>query len=166
MPKITLYALINFQGGQLTLTSACPDLRPVGFNNAAGSLSATEPWVLYSERDYQGDTLVAPLHVFDLGAINDQVSSLRPIGSGPRCIALFQHSHYRGRMVVLGEEISNLKAIDFNDQVTSVVVVGGTWALFSDANYSGKTVKLSPGNYIDSAAVGLGNDVLSSLRPI
>ena len=104
---------------------------------------------------------------------NDDMSSLQPtdssgLATGPHVI-LFEHANFYGaHKHVFGPE-SNLNAGDddfFNDRVSSIVVLAGTWQFFRDAGFHGAyPTVLGPGLYPWVEAVGIKNDDMSSLQP-
>jgi hypothetical protein len=104
---------------------------------------------------------------------NDDMSSLQPtdpsgLASVPH-VVLFEHANFHGaHKHVFGPE-SNLNAGDdnfFNDKVSSIVVLAGTWQFFRDAGFQGPyPTVLGPGLYPWVEAVSIKNDDMSSLRP-
>ena len=56
---------------------------------------------------------------------------------------------------------------NWNDKVSSFVIVSGTWQLFKDENFNspqGNLEGFGPGHYPSVTAVGIDNDALSSVR--
>jgi hypothetical protein len=56
---------------------------------------------------------------------------------------------------------------NWNDKVSSFVIVSGTWQFFKDENFQspqGNLGGLGPGLYPSVTAVGIDNDALSSVR--
>ncbi|MFP2900434.1 beta/gamma crystallin-related protein [Corallococcus sp. 4LFB] len=84
---------------------------------------------------------------------------------------LFQDSNYGSRMVAVTNSIASLSDIDFNDQASSAIVLGGTWLLYKDSNFKGTTWSVSatggPGHngYYPSASGFFDNDAISSIKP-
>lgn len=57
----------------------------------------------------------------------------------------------------------------WNDQISSIIVVSGTWQFWRDANFKGvgdRSWILGPGYYSWVEAVGIANDTISSFLPI
>jgi hypothetical protein len=97
-------------------------------------------------------------------------------------IRLFEHDNYEGDVLeIFGHGgTASLRAIDedWNDEVSSVIVIAGTWELFFHDNFDGRKLTLRPGTYpsIEQAGNGIPpgatpepagqgwNDQLSSLR--
>jgi hypothetical protein len=104
---------------------------------------------------------------------NDDMSSLHSVSSAgvapvPHVI-LFEHANFHGaHKHVFGPE-SNLNADDdnfFNDRVSSIIVLSGTWEFFKDSGFNGPyPVLLGPGLYPSVEAVKIKNDDMSSLHP-
>jgi Beta/Gamma crystallin len=53
-----------------------------------------------------------------------------------------------------------------NDKASSVIVNTGTWNLFADTAYAGKSMRLRPGRYPSLEDAGLCNDCLSSFKRV
>ena len=61
-----------------------------------------------------------------LGSFNDIISSARPLPSGKEgdgVIALFEHINYGRRMVVLTSSTPDFRDLQFNDKVSSLIVI-------------------------------------------
>ena len=85
-------------------------------------------------------------------------------------VILFEHANFHGaHKHVFGPE-PNLNAGDdnfFNDRVSSIVVLEGTWAFFRNSNFNGQYARtLGPGLYPFVGNVDIQNDDMSSLRPV
>jgi hypothetical protein len=83
---------------------------------------------------------------------------------------LFEHMNFHGaHKHVVGPE-SNLNAQDdnfFNDRVSSLVVLEGSWALYGDYKFEGQYPPiLGVGLYPRIDAIGIKNDDISSLQPV
>ena len=101
------------------------------------------------------------------GGTGNRISSARALPpKGAKAIVLFQHTNYRGRMLVLYGSNSDLPAIDFNDQLSSFIITGGHWTLYEHIKYQGKCVTLGPGKYTSATALSGagGNDKISSIK--
>jgi hypothetical protein len=163
--------LLSGSGTQLITYQEIPDLKTWKFNDAAVSATTgDEYWLLYSDANYQGNCLrIAPnLNAVKLGALGSSpcCSSARPLPSGSPVIVIFRDSNYRGPCLIVKGPMPDLTTQNFNNSTTSAFVIGGTWALYDGANYTGASKTLQPGWYQDAAAVGLANHTLSSLRPV
>ena len=149
------------------------------WNDEASSIRVTGPcqWILYVVADYSDSgqsSVVGPgttdyefgygINGFRLP--NDAVSSVRCLpANGTRNMVLFQHDRYRGRMIVLSSSNPDLGGVSFDNDVTSLVITGGTWQLHSSSNYQGFDVTLGRGNYPTATSLGpIGNDDLTSVR--
>jgi hypothetical protein len=58
---------------------------------------------------------------------------------------------------------------DWNDQISSIVVVSGTWQLFEHANFGGAASNLlGPGYYsfVENPDVNMANDSISSFKAV
>jgi Beta/Gamma crystallin len=58
---------------------------------------------------------------------------------------------------------------DWNDTISSIIVVSGTWQFYTDANYGGEHSNLlTPGYYpwVQDPSVNIANDSISSFQVI
>lgn len=78
-------------------------------------------------------------------------------------ITLYQKDNFRGRRVMADSEMTDLSSAGYNDTASSVVVRSGSWQLCDDANFRGRCVTLTPGQYPSMSQVGL-NDGVASVR--
>lgn len=78
-------------------------------------------------------------------------------------VVLYEHRGYGGR-----EWRTNLSYVYvgdwWNDKVSSIIVVSGTWRFFEHRDYGGRHWDLGPGYYEWVEAVGIPNDLISSFR--
>ena len=190
---IVLYDEKDFGGSCVSLTFEVPDLTlpmflegrgsdPFQFgslNNRASSalVEGQGSWMLYKRAGYQGEWVeLPPGYHRDLAVygLDNAVSSLKPVPLPPPPpsgkIVLWTGKDLSGSVVVLRHEEANLAYVTIggtisviNDFISSVEIEEGTWTLYQDADYKGKSVKLSPGRYPDLGAYGLDRSV-SSLR--
>jgi hypothetical protein len=54
----------------------------------------------------------------------------------------------------------------WNDKISSIIVVSGTWRFYEHANLGGQFWDLGPGYYHWVEEVGIPNDIISSFQPI
>ena len=78
-------------------------------------------------------------------------------------IQLFEHGDFQGRRLDGRTDISNMQDVQFNDVVSSIVVLRGRWQLCTDAYFAGRCSVYGPGRY---ASVGPDNDLYSSFRRV
>jgi hypothetical protein len=62
-------------------------------------------------------------------------------------LTLFADSDFRGARVTLQSDTRDLRQLNFNDRVSSLVVRSGTWELCQDSNFSGRCAQFGPGEY-------------------
>ncbi len=80
-------------------------------------------------------------------------------------IKLYEHADFKGREVALTISANNLTNFGFNDVISSVKVVRGTWILYKDSNFQGKSYQIGPGSYgMGDISAKIGNDVVSSVQ--
>lgn len=81
----------------------------------------------------------------------------------PDPIELFEHARFEGRRVSFQGEARSLRAVDFNDRASSMVIYEGQWQLCEHDNFGGQCAVYGPGRYDN---LGPMNDKPSSLRRI
>jgi hypothetical protein len=175
--EITIYRHVNYQGARLPITNSIKDLKAEGFADIASSckLSGGGAWLLYEHPAWQGKESYVNTDVADFNKIaigNDTLSSLHkiPADDGKPTILLFQDTFYRGEMLVVKSADKNLGTLGFNDDVSSLIVVNGTWQLYQDTGFGGQKWEVSAkggptvdGRYPNSTS--FGKDVISSVKP-
>ena len=168
--ECTLYRDVNFSGAQLTLRREMSELKQQGFNDAASSAKIMgTPWIFYKDTSFMGTSYIVKPGSYPnpstWGGDNDTLSSLRPLPSeteGDRgVIALFEHTNYGGRMVVLTTSTPDFTKLNFNDRVSSLIVIKGSWTVFRDVNYRVDIGTYTAGAQISTVAP---NDTMSSIR--
>ena len=167
MSSIQLFQNTNYGGRSESFTGPISNLGIYDFNDRTSSCKISDGiWMLYEDYNFQGDcSILAPGSYSDSSAMkfsNDSLSSLRPYPEGPGpLILLFEDTNYRGRMVPLTANDSNLGEIGFNDKTSSIIVVQGTWNLFQNYDFGGQQWELGPGAYPE--ATYFKNDSISSV---
>ena len=183
LQHVMLFEHANFHGAHKHVFVPEPNLAAGDdnfFNDRVSSLAALNgSWSFFRDIDYVGQypVVLSPgiyAWVEAVSIKNDDMSSLRPTRSSglaalPHAI-LFEHANFHGaHKHVLGSE-PNLNAGDdnfFNDRVSSIVVLSGTWEFFRDSGFNGPyPIMLGPGLYPWVEAVSIKNDDMSSLRPV
>lgn len=168
---ITLFLHDDFQGGGLGLDAAAPDLRQFDANDKASSLVVRQGyWQVCSDIHFGGRCVVfgpgryPSMHPFGL---NDAISSLRPGGRPEQAVGadllLFEHDQFGGRRVASNGDIDDLRRVDFDHDVSSVVIERGNWELCSQPGFDGRCVVLGPGRHPSMRPYGL-NDAIASAR--
>ncbi len=80
-------------------------------------------------------------------------------------VTFYEHDDFVGRSFTVNQPVADFFNFGFNDRASSAMVRGGSWQLCSDANFGGRCVVLTPGDYRSLNAVGL-NDQVSSVRQV
>ena len=121
-------------------------------------------WLLYEHSNFNGQEYLIDAKDYP-SLISKSISSARALPPpGTQAIALFQHGAYQGRMLVLYGSDPDLRAMtEFNDVLSSFIVIGGHWTLYEDTGYHGRSATFGPGDYRDVPPPLLGNDRLSSV---
>jgi hypothetical protein len=152
-PQITLYKDSNFGGRAVPLTTCGSGNLGVdyNFNDQTSSIVVTSGiWLVYDDANFGGASYVLRPGEYSSpdqwGGKNDAISSVRPLAGNPgdAVIMLFADADYGGRMVAFTQSLSNFSTIDFNDTASSAIILGDTWYLYKDANFSGTTWPVNP----------------------
>ena len=168
--KCIVYRDANFSGAQLTLSTSTSNLNQQGFNDSVSSAKVSgTTWIFYKDISFMGTSHVVKPGSYPnsgtWGGENDVLSSLRPLPSESEgdhgVIAIFEHTNYCGRMIVLTSSTPNFTTLDFNDKASSLIVIKGKWTVFRDANYQGDLGTYTTGAYISNLAP---NDMMSSIK--
>lgn len=178
-----LFEHANFHGDHRHIFAAETNLGDNGFNDTTSSIVIESgSWAFYRDSQFDGNypPVLGPgiyPWVEDVGIKNDDMSSLRPSASQATIsnaveneVLLFEHNDFHGSHKHVFAAEPNLNAPDdnfFNDRVSSIVVLAGTWSFFADSNfiapYPGSA--LTVGSYPSVTNEGIQNDDMSSLRP-
>ena len=96
-----------------------------------------------------------------LGGSGDHLSSAGVLPSrGSKAIVLFEHDHYNGRMLTLYGSLNEFTL--FNDRVSSIIVIGGTWKIYEHRVYRGRSQTLNSSEYL--TGFDIGDNGLSSVQ--
>ncbi len=150
-----MYEHYNFGGQKLTVYGQIGDLNYNAFNDKVSSAKVygSCQWIFYADPNYQGDPSVLSAGSYSStlawGKNNDVLSSLRAVPpQGTTSIALFEHSEFSGKMLVLYGSASTLGDYNYHDIASSAIVTGGTWELYEHSAYTGTLLyTLSQGHY-------------------
>jgi hypothetical protein len=170
---LQLYSRTGFAGDQRTITSEIPDLRRLGFNDAAMSLrlSPGTAWEVCVDADYV-NCVVVNADWTDLRDVNmrSRISSVRPWRQGGRGtpnpsddgLVLFAEREYRGRAFQVVGAMTELDG--FGNQAESARVNRGRWQLCDRRDFTGRCVVVMA-DVPDLGSLGLRNAV-ESARPV
>lgn len=165
----------NYRGRSLLMRQQNANFLNDYFNDRIESVKVHGKcqWLLYKHINFKGRCYILNPGSYSnprtWGGRGNHISSARALPpQGTKAIVLFQHTNYRGRMLVLHGSNSNLPAIDFNDQLSSFIITGGRWTLYEHVGYKGRRVKLGPGMYTSATVLGRagGNDKISSIKAL
>ena len=189
MNHVILFEHDNFRGMSKHVYGPEPDLntgRDDSLNDKVSSIIVVSgTWSFFRHAGYNGRyaRTLGPGEYPWVGALdiqNDDMSSLHPENHPPATevhesdhlphIILFEHANFLGLHRHVFGPVPSLdtdQEIFFNDKVSSIVVLAGTWRLFRHVNYVGEyPIKLGPGAYPWVGAVEIQNDDMSSLKPV
>jgi hypothetical protein len=184
---IILFKNAEFRGDHKHVFGPEPNLNASddnSFNDAVSSLGILNGnWQLYKNSGF--NTAYPPIlgaggyPTLPFNVTNDDMSSLQPASKSPtehgktpigQGVILFKNANFRGDHKHALTEISNLNAPDdnsFNDAVSSIAVLSGTWQFYKNANTQSTPYPqaLGPGGYPWVVDVGIQNDQISALKP-
>jgi Beta/Gamma crystallin len=171
---LELFSSDDFEGDRRVIMDSQPDLRRLGFNDAARSLriGPRETWEVCDHIDFN-DCRVVNSDFADLKSLgmSRRISSVRRVGQGGGggggrgnrgSIILYDARGYRGQSYRVERETEALSG--FANRAQSVQVTGGSWELCDRAGFAGRCVVVS-GDLPDLASLGLQNRV-ASIRPV
>jgi hypothetical protein len=79
-------------------------------------------------------------------------------------ITLYENPGFQGRRMTLRGTTPDLDRTNFNDRAESIIVRDGVWEVCTDARFSGRCVRLQPGEYPNLQ--GDLNNRISSVREV
>ena len=165
----------SYQGRSLLIRQQNANFKNDYFNDRVESIRINGKcqWLLYQHINFEGQSYILRPGSYSTpsnwGGTGNRISSARALPpKGTKAIVLFQHINYRGRMLVLYGSNSDLPVIDFNDKLSSFIIIGGHWTLYEHTKYQGRSVSLGPGKYTSPTALSGagGNDKISSIKAL
>ena len=173
--EIILFDGPNFNGQQVRVTGDVRNLDSRGFNDRTSSFRVVRgQWELCQHDDYRGTCITYSADGRNLGRMDNQITSLRPIqpgghrpggGSRPRgeAITLYSGPNYTGRSVTLSVSSPDLRQYNFNDQARSIQHSGRrAWRVCQHPNFGGACMQVDG----DIASIGGGMSAeISSAEP-
>ncbi|XP_071957900.1 uncharacterized protein [Antedon mediterranea] len=170
--KIIIYDHTHFKGPLRVLTNNEDNLGDIGFNDRLSSIKVQgSVWVGYEHSQFHGRQYILEEGEYPTPQAwkgsNDKLSSLKRLSTAPLSkspfIILYEHGQFRGKSHRFTYKISSLGAYGFNDKLSSLKVIRGTWILYEHGGYSGRQFIVTEGEYRNGYG---GNDIISSLRPV
>ena len=179
---LTLYDGDIGSSPSLELTTSDSSLTDDDWNNRTSSavVSGGCQWILYDLAEFEENDNIPSVicpgnYPFNFsnnettfGVPDNVLSAVRCLpAEGTPAVALFEHHQYFGQMQVIFSSNSDLSLINLNDAVSSLVITGGTWQFYSEANYTGSNVTLGQGHYPNADNLTpIENDDSTSVRLI
>ena len=179
---LTLYDGDIGSSPSLQLTTSDSSLADNDWNDKTSSavVSGECQWILYDLADFEENdnmpSVIGPgNYPFNFsnneptfGLPDNVLSAVRCLpAEGTPAVALFDHHRYFGQMQVISTSTSNLSLINLDDAVSSLIITGGMWEFYSEANYTGSTITLGQGLYPNAdSLIPIENDNLTSVRLI
>ncbi len=177
-PAVVLHMHADFIGDTRTYHDDMPDLRADGFNDTVSSITIHHGhWAFYEHINFTGKSIVLGpgkyRWVEENGFANDTLSSIKlldktppppPPSNQPPEVVLHQHIDFAGTAMVFKDDVPDLRAVGFNDTVSSITIRGGRWTFYEHVGFTGTSVTLGPGSYRWVEAIGFQNDIMSSVK--
>ena len=162
-----VYDQANFGGRSLLIRQQNARFHNDFFNDKMESLKiyGSCSYLFYEHKNFLGSSFLLRPGSYaspqTWGGSGNYISSARALPpKGTTAIMLFEHSDYRGRMVTLYSSHDDMPFLDFNDKISSIIVIGGYWTVYEHTEYRGHSQRIGPGHYPDPV---LGNDKISSI---
>ena len=168
---LTLYDGSIGSSPSLVRTTSDSNLVNEGWNDRASSavVSGGCRWILYEHINYYGTSAVISAGRYNFYSRpsvfpNNTLTALYCLpAEGNPAIVLFEHDNYHGRRRVLTSSNRNLGS--FNDKVSSFIITGGKWQLYTHENYQGSDVIRGQGLYPTPSSLSpVADDALTSVR--
>ena len=175
-PALVLYESPMGQGRALPANAAIADLAAVQFNDMASSVAISSGnWQLCTDANYRGSCTALGPGRHNIGkAMNDRVSSLRPVDAAPAQAApnaptapaaqvgltLYDGADFNGRALQMSKPTAFSPELN-NGRPASVVVHSGRWELCEQPGFNGRCVTLPAGQHRLSGAL----ERVASVRP-
>lgn len=161
----------GFRGRQLTIIQQNSDFNNEFFNDRVESIRSFGScrWLFYEHNNFIGRTHILNVGYYSSapswGGHGNRISSARVLPKeGTVAIALFQHTNYQGRMLILTGSNDHLPNIDFNDAVSSIIVLNGKWRVYEHSQFNGRYSTIGRGEYPDIHSNHIGGDSVSSVK--
>jgi hypothetical protein len=171
---LEVFADNNFRGLSATYLNDTPDLGVSGMAGRISSLRVApgEIWEVCTERFFRGRCQVVQGDENDLrrNGWNDVIMSVRRVRGGgvsggrggSQGLELYAGLRYSGQRIVVTEEVSNLRRVNFNDRASSLRVPRGeVWEICVNADFD--DCRIVDGDVPDLGPVGLNREI-SSVR--
>ena len=167
---LTLYDRGNYQGRSLLIKQQIANFGHDYYHDRAESARVIGncKWLLYQHSNFAGEAHLISAQDYSTsvgwGGNGNRFSSARALPpAGKDAIVLFQHGHFKGRMLVLYASDPNLPLIEFNDQLSSFIITGGRWTFYEHTDYSGRSSTYGPGEYTGPPS-DIGHDRVSAVQ--
>jgi uncharacterized protein YcfJ len=168
--KITFYENPGFTGRSFTTEQPVLNFKEYGFNDRASSVEVIgQSWKVCEDSRFNGRCAVlrpGRYPSFSAMGLNNRASSTRNIEAPAPVVAkivLYENPGFAGRSFTAEQPIHNFKQYGFNDRASSAEVIGQSWEVCEESQFSGRCAVLQPGRYPSFSAMGL-NDRASSVR--
>ncbi len=167
--SISVYQREDYRGRSEVRTNEVPDLKDVALDNQVSSckIPIGSTWLLYELPNFQGKCSILESGNYATARAmklpNNTLSSMRPfpIVDGPT-VLLFKDSNFCGPMMVVRGAASDIGS-DFNNKISSVIVLEGNWTAYQDIDFQGSKTELTARRYPELGSCH--NNFISSLKP-
>ena len=164
------YEQPNFKGRSILIQQQNANFDNDFFDDRADSIFiiGTCEWIFYECPDFIGIAHVLKIGSYasppSWGGSGKEISSARALSTkGTTAISLFEHVNYRGRMLTLYDSEPSMPFHEFDNKVSSVIVTGGSWTLYEQTEYTGRSSNVTVGQYPMLQKLRIGQDTVSSV---
>lgn len=191
-PDLIVYEDYNYRGAALGLNTDVRTLNEFGFNDRISSVEIRHgDWEFCTGTYFNGNCTVLDadqLRMSDI-SLNDNVSSVRKVATGTArrqreeaerrereererrerelreaAVVVYADGNYKGRAEPINSDVGNLKPIQMNDNISSIIIREGSWEVCEGPHFTGKCATLSA-NTAKLNGLKL-NDNISSIRRV
>ena len=165
----TLYTDPDFKGKFFRIYGQEADLGTLGLDDQVSSIVVhSGVWLFYEETGFKGKGLyLNPGSYPDLQQMkmDNLFSSCRGLSEGGNQIYFFAEKEFSGRILNLFQSTPDFIKEGFNDEASSMIVLGGSWTVYKALNYEKPLGTYGPGFYT-SLDWGAADNDLSSVKLI
>uniref|UniRef100_A0A3Q1D297 Beta/gamma crystallin 'Greek key' domain-containing protein n=1 Tax=Amphiprion ocellaris TaxID=80972 RepID=A0A3Q1D297_AMPOC len=145
------------------VTEAIPDVELFGYKTSTRSIHVLSgAWIAYSHVDFSGNQYILEKGVYnncaDWGSVDSRICSVQPILLAPNDssktrneIILYSEPDFEGQCHVMDR---NQEAVSEKVLTKSCRVLGGSWVLYDNKQFSGNMYVLSEGDYPSLSSMG------------
>uniref|UniRef100_A0A3B4YKC2 Beta/gamma crystallin domain-containing protein 1-like n=1 Tax=Seriola lalandi dorsalis TaxID=1841481 RepID=A0A3B4YKC2_SERLL len=146
----------GMQENTFEVTEAIPDVELFGYKTSTRSIQVLSgAWIAYSHVDFSGDQYILEKGFYnncaDWGSQDTRICSVQPILLVRTTIILYSEPDFQGECHIFDR---NQDEVSEKYIIKSCRVVGGSWVVYDNQQYSGTMYVLSEGDYPNLTSMG------------